>query len=222
MKTEKQSFKQWCEHIWYYNKWMIILGGTVAVFLIVGVIQLFTQKEGDVSFLYVGKATITVRGTNELQDTVKGLIEDYNDDGVITIDYVELTALAGETSGVAFDFDTNNAVLRRFENEVRAGDSVIYLLDQYYFERVVDMGVLANLSDILGDDVPETAIDDYGVYLKDLDIYSTPGFNQLPAKTILCIRRSPEQDQITYGRRVDVYNANRQCFIELFNYKQDK
>jgi hypothetical protein len=222
-KKERLSFKQWCEHIWYYNKWMIILGSAVVILIVVGTIQLLTRNEGDVSFLYTGKSTITVKGTKQLEETVKGLIEDYNGDGVIAVDYLELTALAGEASGVIIDADTNANILRWFETEVRAGDSVIYLLDEYYYNRIVDIGVLAKLSDVLYEkDIPEAAIDEYGVYIGDLDIYKTPGFRELPENTVLCIRRSPEQDEITYGRNVEVYTANKLCFIELITYRHSE
>lgn len=218
--TEKLSFREWCEHVWYYNKWMIILGGCVVLFFVIGFIQILTRNEGDVSLLYTGKSTITVKGTTALKETVISLIDDYNDDGVIAVDYLELTAMTTrDTSGVVFDADTNNTVLKRFESEIRVGDSVIYLLDEYYFNHVVDIGIVEKLSDVLLEqEMPDDMVNEYGVYIKDLNIHSAPGFNQLPGNTVLCIRRSPQKDEIGYGRNIEVYTANKLLFKKLITY----
>lgn len=221
MKTkEKLSFREWCGNIWYYYKWLIILGGIVVLFLIIAFVQMLTSNEPDVTLLYTGKSTVTVKGSEELKNTVDGMIEDYNKDGTKTIDFLELTAHSAETSGVVFNADTNATVLRRFQSEIASGDSVIYLMEQYYYNKLLELDILAKLSDVLYEkDIPEQAIDEYGVYIKDLEIYNAPGFNMFPPDTILCIRRSPEKDDIKYGRSVEVYTANKLCFQKIINYK---
>jgi hypothetical protein len=161
--------------------------------------------------MYLGTAAITADGTNELENTVNGLIDDYNNDGEKNVDYLELTAASG---------DTTEALMQRFQAEVAAGDSVIYLIDENYYKELLELGVLSKLSDVLDDsDMPATTIDEYGVYVKELAISGTAGFDELPDSTILCIRRSPEQDEIKYNKKIDVYNANKQCFIKLITYK---
>lgn len=224
-KQEKLSLKEWCENIWYHYKWPIVLLGLIIIFLIGGVVQVLTRHDPDVSFMYIGRGAITADGTNELEANVKELIDDYNEDDQKNVDYLELTALTDEVNSVVYNADDNAKVLQRFIVEVTAGDSVIYLVDDYYYnillgKDTLDVCVLAKLSDVLDDaDMPETTLDEYGVYLKDLAIYQTEGFNQLPESTILCIRRSPEQDEITYGRSIDVYNNNKKCFRKLITYE---
>lgn len=221
-KTEKLSFKEWFEHIWYYYKWMIILGGTVVIFLIGGTIQILQSHKPDVNLLYVGKSTITVNRTIKIESKLKTMIEDYNNDGVKEIEYMELTALAAETSGIVFNADANADILKRFETEVRVGDSVIYLLNEYYYNRLVELKVLAKLSDVMYEkDIPQTAIDEYGVYLKDLEIYKTPEFSGFPDTTIICIRHSPEKDQLTYGMTAEIYTANKMCFNKIMTYSSE-
>ncbi|MDD4422358.1 MAG: hypothetical protein PHD46_04915, partial [Eubacteriales bacterium] len=206
-------------------KWPIILLGFIVIFLIGGIIQSITRHDPDVSFMYIGAATVTVDGTNELESTVEEIIDDYNGDEYKKVDYLEFTALTDNSNNVIFDADHNKKVLQRFFVEIAAGDSIIYLVDDYYYNMLLgkeqlDVCVLAKLSDVLDDaDMPVNALDEYGVFIKDLDIYKTEGFNQLPESTILCIRRSPEQDEVKYGRTMDVYNNNKKCFIKLITYK---
>ncbi len=219
---EKLSFKEWCEHIWYYYKWLIVLGDLVVIFLIAAFFQLMFKPEPDVHILYIGKGSISVNGVEVLTDTVENMIDDYNKDGEKVCDYVDITALAKEESGEVFNADVNAAALTRFEVEIRSGDSVIYLLSEYYFKRAMDLGVLAKLSDVLDSSaMPEKTYNEYGVYLQDLELYKAPGFNYLPGNTIVCIRHSPENDELKYGRTIETYTANKLCFQKLITYKAD-
>lgn len=218
----KLSFKEWCEHIWYYYKWLIILGGLVVIFLLSAFIQLIFKAEPDVHILYVGKGSISVNGVNELTNFVESMIDDYNDDGKKICDYVDITALAAEESGQVFNADVNAAAITRFELEMRSGDSVIYLLSEYYFKEAKDLGVLAKLSDVLDSSaMPAKTYDEYGVYLQDLELYQAPGFKYLPGNTIVCIRRSPGKDEIKYNRTIETYTANKLCFQKLITYRAD-
>ncbi len=218
-KRDKHPFVKWIDHIWYYNKWMILLGGAAVLLVIVGSIQLLTKKTPDVHFMYVGKATISITDAGKLEDSVKELIEDYNEDGSINVAFLELTAHTEEVSGAVFDADVNAGVLRRFDVEVATGDSIIYLLDEYYYKKVLEIGVLDSLESVLGaENLPENTKDEYGIYLKDLDIYKTPGFSNLPDSTILCIRRFPNEGEISYRRDLKVFENNRDCFVRLVKY----
>lgn len=50
-------------------------------------------------------------------------------------------------------------------------------------------------------------------------IHFAAGFSRLPGKLVLCIRRSPEQDDITYGRTMEYWRGNQLFFRSLFEYK---
>ena len=59
----------------------------------------------------------------------------------------------------------------------------------------------------------------YGVYVSDLDVYSLSGIENFPDTAILCLRRSPEKDQLSYGRTQEDWEGNRKTFVNLIKYR---
>ena len=51
-KKEKLSFREWCEHVWYYYKWQILILGLIAVFIIIATVQLFKKTDPDGAPMY--------------------------------------------------------------------------------------------------------------------------------------------------------------------------
>lgn len=194
---EKMTFRQKLENFWYHNKIAVIVIGAFSIFIIIALVQLLTKKEPDANFLYMGPASVAFAGENHIQESISIVMkEDYNKDGQKYIDYIELTALDANESfdDTDGDFSTgytsmqvNKTVGETFAAQMIAGDSMIYLLDERYFGIASETGVLMPLSEALGY-TPDFALNEYAVYLKDLDIYYLPGFKLLPDTTLLCIR----------------------------------
>lgn len=91
----------------------------------------------------------------------------------------------------------------------RPGNSIIYLVNEAYYERLKEFGVLSKLSDVLpASAIPSETVDEYGVYLRELELHFAEGFRRLPGNLIVCLRRSPEEDTITYGRTMEYWRAN--------------
>ncbi len=227
MEKEKYTFKDRMSNIWYYYKWMIIIFGVLIIALIVACVQLFAQRESDVDLMYIGAGVLSVKDCGELKDFVASNITDVNGDGTKEIGFLELTAhtdnVSTDEGEAVINYDTNNAVLQRFENEVRAGDAVIYLCDDYYYDRLRNIGVLAPLASILTSaEMPERTYDEYGVYIKDLGLSLAPGFSSLPDTTIVCMRRSPEDDALKYGRTLEQWTANKLLFVKLVTYAKNE
>ena len=223
MKSAEQDRKltvwEWLEHIWYYYKWQILILGLIAVFVIIATVQLFTKSDPDVGIMVVGKTTLTAEGTADFKEVCYSLMSDYNDDGEKSVNYLELTVSEnGETTNAQYNSDLT--ALQRFNTEVASGNSIIYLVNEAYYERLKEFGVLAKLTDVLpASAIPAETVDEYGVYLRELEIHFAAGFSRLPGKLVLCIRRSPEQDDITYGRTMEYWRGNQLFFRSLFEYK---
>lgn len=226
-QKQKITFKDRVSNIWYYYKWMIIIVGVLVLALIIATVQLIDQKDNDIDMLYIGAGVLSVSDNGKLKDFVADYINDINGDGTKQVGLLELTATTDNVSridgeSVTIDYDTNKSVLQRFETEVRAGDALIYLCDDYYYERLKSAGVLAPLSSVLESyEMPERTYDEYGVYLKDLGLSLAPGFSSLPDTTIVCLRRSPENDDIKYGRTFEEWTAHKLLFAKLMTYRRD-
>ena len=216
--------KGWWENLWYYHKWLIILGGIIVLFVVIAVVQMFSKPDADVDLMFVGPWYLSSENKDELEESIRSIAEDYNGDGEKAVDILELT-LKSLTMGEGGDqktmyYDEYNSAMQRFQTELRAGDSVIYFLHKEFYETARDAGVLAPLSEVLpAGDLPGEAVDAYGLVLGSLDVYGLPGFSRMPADLILCMRRSPESDALQLGPKLEAWSGNKQAFAGMVGYR---
>lgn len=225
-QNEKLTFSEWLENIWYHHKWIIIFAGLMILFLLISVGQIASNSGADVSILHVGPMYISPEAQNRIEATLKDFSQDYNGDGEFMVGILDITVdKIGDGQGGTVNFDQGNQGLQRFQTEIRAGDSVIYALDKFYFDICVKENLLTPLEEIIDDaDMPVNTVKDengtvYGVYVSDLDAYSLSGIENFPEGAILCLRRSPEKDQLTYGRTQEDWEGNRKTFVNLIKYR---
>lgn len=248
MEKEKSRFILWVEHVWWAYKWMIIILGLIAVFVVVAIVSSITNTDPDVNLMYIGPLTLSESIEAKLNDSVKDMIPDANGDGKKHIGLFELAAesryydmpvlesgdyvsdgeviLADtsrqlEYSRVLLDADTDDSTLERYKLELMVGDSTIFFIEEYYYDIGLDMGIFAKLEDTVDSElIPEDAKDEYSVYLKDLAIYSLPGFSSMDGNTVVCIRAYPDtaKGELTYGRSYEQYLANVEFFKALLGY----
>lgn len=218
--TEKMSFREWIENIWYHYKWMIIFGGMLAAFIIISVVQLVATKDPDVNILHVGPMYISPAAAENIEATLGDFADDINDDGDIAVNILDITVNKVGTDEIdPVNYDEQNKALQRFQTEIRAGDAVIYILDEEYFDICVTEGLLTPLDEIIDDAyMPEKTVDGYGIPVTELDSFKLEGLSNVPETAILCLRRSPDKDPIKYGRTMEVWEANRNTFIKLVEY----
>lgn len=226
METKtKMSVGEWFENLWYHYKWLIIFGGLLVAFVTISLFQYFGSKDPDVNILHVGPMYISPESAENLKDSVASLSEDYNDDGNVNVALLDITVnkFGNEEQGIdPINYDKNNSALQRFQTEIRAGDAVIYLLDEEYFDMCIEENLLSPLKDVVSEDIlPENTVKGYGVKISDLDAYKLNGLSNVPETAILCIRRSPELDPIKYGRTVEVWEGNLKTFENILKYKAE-
>ena len=183
-------------------------------------------KNPDVNILHVGPMYISDEGANEIEITLKDFAKDYDNDGAVRVEILDITVnkFGNESAGIdPINYDKNNSALQRFQTEIRAGDAVLYALDKQYFDICVQEGILAPLDEIVDSTyLPENTVDGYGIYISDLDAYKLDGLSRIPETAILCLRRSPENDSIKYGRTVEAWENNRLTLENLIKYRSEK
>ena len=220
-KTEKLPFGEWCENLWYRYKWLIIILALIVVFLIIAAVQWLSADDPDITVLFVGPEYLTTESRSKLYTSMEKFAADIDGDGKVTTDILDITLKrAYDISDPDYyvTYDQNNEALKRFEAEIRVGDALIYILDRTYFDKCVELGVLAKLSDVLGAE-PENSVGGCGFVFGDLDVSTLPGFDAIPKDMIICLRRSPDEDVIDYGRKTDFWENNRKAFASMAAYK---
>ena len=228
---------------------MIISIALIIALVIFAVVSCSRNDEPDVNILYVGPLKLSVSVQDLLQNSLQDMIPDANGDGEKLLSVQSIAAetryenfpilgegdyvsdgeiiLADPSADVEYsqiivNADLDSDTREQFNMAVTIGDSVIYFMEEYYFDLAMAMKVIAPLDTVLDpENMPENPRDEYSVYLKDLDIYSLPGFDTMPEDIIVCIRRFPnsEAGELLYGRTKEQYNANVELFNKLFAYK---
>lgn len=248
-EKRKSEARLWLEHLWWSHKWMIISIALIIALVIFAVVSCSRNDEPDVNILYVGPLKLSVSVQDLLQNSLQDMIPDANGDGEKLLSVQSIAAetryedfpilgegdyvsdgeiiLADPSADVEYsqiivNADLDSDTREQFNMAVTIGDSVIYFMEEYYFDLAMAMKVIAPLDTVLDpENMPENPRDEYSVYLKDLDIYSLPGFDTMPEDVIVCIRRFPnsEAGELLYGRTKEQYNANVELFNKLFAYK---
>lgn len=219
-KTEKLTPREWIENIWYHYKWMIIFGGMMILFIVMSIGQIFATSDPDLNILHVGPMYISSEAADMIEDTLAEFSEDYNDDGEITANILDITVNKFGTDEIdPINYDKDAEGYKRFQTEIRAGDAIIYMLDEQYFNVCLEEGLLTPFDEIIDDAyMPENVISGCGVKISELQAYELPGLSSVPETAILCIRRSPEKDDISYGRSQEVWEGNKKTFVNIIKY----
>ena len=140
------------------------------------------------------------------------IMDDYNKDGRAVADIMDISAYTDEQIKKAVGENpaeemlvkyapyTVDRVKQTFTSAI-TGDGYVCLIDKYWYDILKDNNALVPLSEVLGY-APDAAIDDYSLYLKDLEFYKffTDSVGKLPEDTIVCFRVMPATSSII-GRK---------------------
>ncbi len=206
------------ENLWYHYKWLILIIFVLGSLVIVATIQMVEKGDPDIHVMFIGQNFITAEGREEAEKTLGKIFNDCNGDGEVTMDLVELTVTT--IPGQSYDYVYQQDALTRFETEIRAGMSTVFIVEESFYEKIKDNGLAAPLETVFGkNNVPENAFDEYSFRLRDLDVAEEAGFSRFPRESYVCIRHSPENDEINYSRTMEDYKNNLEFFKKFTTYK---
>ncbi|MBQ6043165.1 MAG: hypothetical protein IJL41_03380 [Clostridia bacterium] len=218
---EKSTLKSKLESFWYFYKWHAIIGALLAVALVISLIQLFRNTDPDAYMMYVGPSTLYVKNKDEMTERAALDIYDYNGDGKTYVSLLEITVGMGEDMPYTA-YEANVDANKRFLSELASGDSVVYLLEESFFEKANEQGLLCPLAELIDPSLlPDDMYDPCGVRVSELDYFKQGGFSSVPDDTLLCIRRSPESDSISYGRTPEYWACNKALVVKMLTYKAE-
>lgn len=193
---------KWFDNYWYHYKWTTIIVFAFVIFFGIAISQMVNKDEADINVLYAGPHVFSYSEISEVENAFEALMSDYNGDGKKTANLLDisimteeqiLTARAEAEANGEDDFFINKQAMmdaeRNFNTQIFAGESIICLLDPYWYNEVKVASGFMPLKDVIGYK-PENALDDYGICLKDTDFgkYFT-AFQYMPDDTVLAIRR---------------------------------
>lgn len=215
------SFSEKIRHIWFYYKWFILFGLVVLGFLIVCLTQCAGKKEPDATVMYAGPTVISSHYTDAIEGAFAEIMEkDYNGNGTKSVDFMSIQLLTDDEKaalskaiGSLNGNDTNEMM---FYNQNASGTAVIYLIDEAIYPSLAEF--LTPLDEIL-DEVPDYALDEYGIRLRDLDCFADTDLRYLPDDAVLCLR-SKTKLRVLNPFDDDYYAANAELFRSLVNYKK--
>ncbi len=234
----ENKFTKWFDNFWYHNKWPVI-GIIFALFvIIVCTLQMCEKEKVDTYVMYAGPDVIEGEQLINFRSALKAVLpEDFNNDG---IEYVEVVTnyimsaeeiKAAESEAVeaetADDFYIDPTFMaqnkQKFENLIVAGEYSVCFLSPYLYEEVKAGNGFMPLSEMF-DELPQGAVDEYGLLLSETDFGSYfPGVNELPEDTILCMRRiSTLTSFINKGATEKTYEKSMKLFRAIVNYEAPK
>ncbi len=231
IKTDSRFFR-WLENYWYHYKWTTLIVAFFAIVGIVCVLQMCDAQKNDISIIYAGPTALDAEGVDNIESVMNfAMPADFNGDGeknstlvnyfVYSEDQIKKIEAQTQANGDAgyVDKSYNSNSYDNFYSYLQTGESSVCLIDPALFDSLCGSERIAKLSDALGY-LPEGAINEYGIRLGDLDIYSSYGaLRKLPEDTVVCILRP-----LLVGKssKPQMYAYECQMLAAIIEYSSEK
>ena len=220
-----EKLKIWFENFWEYHKWKVFVAIIALAVLSITLPTILNRKAPDFSILYVGPNKITSETIYDIEKSTTDFIKtDYNNDGEINADVVMMllpTAIGPkfDESGSAISNESIHYITydddfyTQFLSEVMVGNTVIYIVNPIFYEKLVKENYIVPIKDVLGY-TPENAIENgYGIPYANLDASNLGGFNSMNNDMIICVRYSRTNED------KDIYNQSIEFFKDFASFK---
>ncbi|MBE6714774.1 MAG: hypothetical protein E7575_05770 [Ruminococcaceae bacterium] len=219
------------ENFWYQHKWHA--GLIIAAVIIVSVLlfQIITHVEPDVTIMYTGPQAMVGRDYERLEKAFKAVMGDYNKDKKLEITFADTTYIpkriieANKKLDPSYTYDAaeNNNAYQRFWNSIAAGTYLFCMLDPELHDEIVACDGFVPLSEIFGEDIPESAYGEYGIYLGETEFYkSNPAIQYIPQNTVLAVRVTNAIDLNSEKEKKALLKAHKAFLKAIVEYEAPK
>ncbi|MBQ8207372.1 MAG: hypothetical protein IJZ89_01400 [Clostridia bacterium] len=234
IKVENR-FTKWFDNFWYHYKWTTI-GIVFALFvIIVCTLQMCEKEKVDIYVMYGGPDVVEGEQLTNFRAALKAVLpEDFNGDGekyadvvanfIMSKDEIEEAHKEHVGTETTDDFYIDPTFMsqnkQKFDNLIVAGEYSVCFLSPYLYEEVKAANGFMPLAEIF-EEMPEGAIDEYGLRLLETDFGSYfPGVNELPPDTILCMRRIGTLSSfLNKGATEKTYEKSNKLFRAIVDYE---
>lgn len=211
---EKSKARLWIENFFYHYKWHSIVALFLVFVILFCVLQTCQKVTYDSYILYAGGKGLRVSGDDKAQseygavyDTLGRYVSDFNGDGNRNLSFIdiylpssqEIEEAKANGQGVNYTLLKDNDEL--FRQNMLVGDYYVCLISERLFlewtkdpannpfksigQYLPDGTKIASSAEEEGYLMPS----EYGVYLSSVPSASRPGLKDLPADTVICIRK---------------------------------
>ena len=231
------KFREKVENFWYHYKWHTI----IAIFLIIAVtvstLQMCAKVDFDTYIMYAGAEEIDRKSEDgdvseytAVLSSLKRVVSDYNEDKEITVSFKnlfvpseeELEQILAEFPNAQINYSLLEEDNRILLENMRYSDYYICFISKSVYEKYKTMDgveIFAPLSQYVdADNVPEY-YSESAILLSSVGFYSLPGISDLPADTLICLRRVSAFASKTNGKRAKSEFKNAEEIItKILNY----
>ncbi len=231
MNEEKRSecdivvqgkFAKWFDNFWYHYKWATIGIAAAMMILVICIAQSCSKEDRDIMIVYAGPNTLSVAEEEQLGKLMSTLLPrdlDGNGEAVAHLNTYQIysaeqiLAIEAQTDSdgkpLSVDRSRNSSNYKAYSDYFQTGESSVCFLDPWLYEQMAEAESLRPLSDVLSE-VPQGALDEYGVRLGDTELYQEYDILKLlPEDTVICLVRpyfiGRSSDEKLYQFEVDTF-----------------
>lgn len=219
-------------NFWYHNKIKIVLIAFFAFVISVAAVQFAGQQSADISLLYAGPDYVTPNQNQAFCAVLESIMPDYNKDGKNHVQLNDMVFLTQkqvdeylayiEESGdeMLLDLLANKQMNERFTYEVFGGEASICILAEDQYLSVAAAEGFLPLKELF-DEIPEGAIDDYGVRLRETKLCRFYDAAQVfPEDAVIALRRISTMSALTGKKKAErAHEYSRDLFVRMLTFE---
>lgn len=225
---------KWLENYWYHYKWHTVFVLFFAVMLTVMGVQMCSRKSNDIYIIYAGPELISDERREQIQDAFQQMMtEDYDGDGVKSVDFMDLILMNHEELKQAYKNGANQYFLNEgtveqaketLSVQAMAGDYVIFLIDSEWYKDLHNASAFVPFNELseLGLSFPEGGkrYDDCSYYLNSLDFAKFFScFEGFQDDTLVCVRRMTTAASIKGKKKTEKHYARHvEYYEDIINF----
>ena len=194
-------------NLWFNHKWKILIISFFLIVLLVTVPQCILKEKDDLKVSYFGPVYITGTLHSEMQKAIQSVVEDYNGDGELRLNFTTVT-YQGKSGisdtkenesifGAVLSKQANLEAHKGITSQINSGHVSFYIMSKEVFDEF--KGYMLSVKDILGNDY---VIDEGMIYNgKGLEISKTnfakvyTGLSSiLTENTVICVEKNALTD----------------------------
>ncbi len=201
--VSESKVAKWLDNYWYHYKWVTIV---VSFFLIVGIVctvNMCTKESNDIIALYAGRTVLSLTEQDKICDALEAVCPpEIAENGKAVVGLSAYCVLSEEQiidmeaqthedgERVSVDRGYNSNQYDTYYSYLQTGESSVLFVERWLYDSLLENGRLAPLSESCGGATPEGALSEYGIELKDTELYKQYKVMELlPEDTVVCILR---------------------------------